>query len=132
MEKPQFTLAAMLATITAIAGVLALMFQAPMETANRTLLLLVPVCFAFAVIGIVQGSTVMRSFCIGALIPVSMLLFYVLMKLGDFPHWFSKQGMGTVTSMSTTATKLYGGGLLLSITLGYLCIGVSWLVSPRN
>lgn len=119
----QFSVRALFVTIAAVAVVLALMFQIPLEAARPTLVLLIPTGSALAITGIVYGRATARPFCIGALVPLSVMLVY-----------------GTAISARTGIYQMFvgdqreylGGTLLAAIVLGYLCVAFAWQIEPQQ
>jgi Na+/H+ antiporter NhaB len=126
MEKPglQFTLRILLLTVAADAVVLALMFQVPFEVAQPTLIGLLLIASALAITGLTYGDTTIRPFCIGAILPLSMMLVY-------FTAVCAHVGLYNLFP-SADRRNYYGGTLLAAIGLGYLCIGFRWLIERER
>jgi hypothetical protein len=133
----QFSIRLLLLTVAAVAVVLALMFQVPFDTASRTLVALVPVVSAFAITGLAFGSSGMRSFCIGASVPLAMMLIFVTTNLHEFRYWLhgldlDEPILAFPATLSPDCQNLLGGGLLASVALGYLCVGFRLLIERKE
>jgi hypothetical protein len=142
MSRPQFSIAALLLTIAAVAVDLALMLRVPTRTAFVSFSVIVIVSTALALTGL-GGRPQLRAFCIGALVPLSLLLYFVGIEgLFDIADWLEQllSNAGRAADETGDAhrmgnprfTKLFGVGILLSIALGYLCVGFRWLIAPRK
>jgi hypothetical protein len=127
MAKPrlQFTLRILLLTVAADAIVLALMFQVPLDVAQPTLIGLVLVTSALAITGLAHGDTTIRPFCIGAIVPLSMMLVYITAKSVRF-------SISLVFSSVNDFRYCYGGVLLGAVALGYLCVAFRWLIEREH
>jgi hypothetical protein len=120
----QFTLRALLLTVGADALILALM-QAPPQVGRPMLIALVPLSSALVATGLMFGRPRMRSFCIGAAIPLGMMLAYMTMHLFELDVWLMETRPGRLP-------KIFGGGFLTSIALGYVCVGFHWLIERER
>ncbi|HVX12141.1 MAG TPA: hypothetical protein VHC22_13250 [Pirellulales bacterium] len=129
----QFSLAALLLTVAAVAAVLALMFQASVEIATPAILTIIPASLALLLIGIIYGKRAVRPFCIGAVVPVAMMASYVSHTLQLWSQWLLTREPNGFDFMDAGTFKTFVGyTLLLSIALGYLCVGFRWLVERRG
>lgn len=137
MAKPQVSIAALLLTIAAVAGILTLMFQAPVKIGTPTMVSAVPVALALLLIGITYGKGTVRPFCIGAVVPVAMMCGYVTTNLSYLKIWLTGGGLryfgpsGTGPQLplfKDDLLKVFGGLFLTSIALGYLCLLFRWFV----
>lgn len=153
MSRPQFSIRLLLLTVSAVAVDLALMLQVPkynrgglVETGTQT------ACIGFSAIIIVAtvlaltglgGQPRLRAFCTGALVPLILMLYFIAHEgLFDIASWldelfphpgivFGHAGGGNRFEESRLP-KLFGVGLLLSISLGYLCVVFRWFIEPRS
>ena len=137
MQKPrlQFSLASLLATVAAVAMILALMFQVPSDAARQTLVALVTTTSALAITGLVNGETAMRTFCIGAIVPLGIMLVFVATNLPEVvlpANYVMSAGRPGTLFMLNGATKVLGIGHLTAIALGYLSIGFQILLVRRQ
>lgn len=133
--KPQVSLAVLLLTVAAVAVALELMFQVPNDAARIVLVGLVPIASLFAITGLLYGSPTMRTFCVGALVPLGMMLVFVTINLPEVmlpAHSITGGGRpGTYFLLAQVSTCL-GSGFLASIAFGYLCVWLRWLIErPR-
>jgi hypothetical protein len=139
----QFSLTALLLTVAAVAGVLALMFRVPTEIACATLIAIVLVFSGLALTGLAHGQAVLQTFCLGAVVPLGSLLLFVTMNMASVANWFlsgiQQQNLSGIVEIWTypiienpAVSKLLGVGILASIALGYLCVGFRWLIEGRE
>jgi hypothetical protein len=137
MEKPpfQFSLAALLLTVAAIAGVLALTFRVAGNVANLSFVALLPVSLAFLTIGIVYGHNCLRPFCIGAAFPLVMAFGFVTFS-ADLIYDSIWPVFPTVEDNREPSVamkqRIFGAAFLSSIVIGYLCVGFRWLIVTRE
>lgn len=122
MPRFQFSLRAMMWLATVVCILLALMFQVPTITTNRVLLVLVLVSSSFTLTGLVFGIPAVRSFSIGAAVPLAMMLIYYYVPAAS--------QMGFPTRSGLISKGIFGGGLLGSVALGYLCVALHRLITP--
>jgi hypothetical protein len=131
MERPrlQFSLAGLLLTVTAVAGVMALMFCIPGQVGGPVLILLALVLPALAITGVGNGRPAFRTFCLGALLPLSMMLFQIALYGQQMVAWFSAKNSGHSLFIESAAfSRFVGAGILTSIALGYVCIAFRWFL----
>lgn len=142
MSRPrlQFSLAALLLTIAAVANVLWLIVEAPPDLARIVSVVGIVVLSALSIIGVISGQATLRAFCIGAIVPLAMMLFFIATNLGglinvladqDRLNPFTNPSYGTSPIELSVAPRVFGVGILLSIALGFLCVGMHWLCSER-
>jgi hypothetical protein len=133
----QFSLAALLLTVAVVAGDLALMTQVPTEPAYVSFFVTIIALTAFALIGL-GGPPGLRAFCIGALVPLGVLVYFLAQDLGVIAFWLEHPFQGYDYSGIPPRThvdsfpRLLGVGVLMSIVLGYLCVGFRWLIEKRE
>lgn len=127
----QFSLAALLLNVAFVAGVLALMFKVDPKTANLLFILSIIASSAFLATGLVYCRGNSRAFCIGAAFPLMVAFGYITHNLDllidqvwpfipvveDDREWGLKVNQ-----------RLFGFAYLLSVALGYLCVGLRWLI----
>lgn len=111
----QFSIATLLLNVAALAVVLALMFQVPAEIARPAFVVFAPTASALAMTGLAYGPTEMRAFCIGASVPLGMMLVAVTMHLFELDRWFTSKQPGKLP-------VIFGSGFLASIALGHICL----------
>lgn len=133
----QFSLAALLLTVAVVAGDLALMTQVPTEPAYVGFFVTIITLTAFALIGL-GGSPCMRAFCIGALVPLGVLVYFLAQDFRSIAFWLEHPfedydyGGAALGIHLKSLPRLLGAGVLLSITVGYLCVGFRWLIVTRE
>ena len=132
MAKPrfQFSLAALLLTIAAVAVVLALMVRPTPIVATFGLLTLTVVSMAFIAVALVYGCESIRAFCIGAAFPLTMSFGYAVFNM----QWLLDiEPLSLITRTDPRqAAHFFGTAILASIALGYLCVVFRWLIDrPR-
>lgn len=139
----QFSLSALLLTVAFVAGVLALMFWVPTEIARIILIVAVVVLSGLGLTGLASGGTI-RTFCIGSLVPLAMMLFFISSDLAALtailttaePSYLHAKGFEAVMVPPLIGNeripRLLGAGILMSIVLGYLCVGFRWLIERRE
>jgi NhaP-type Na+/H+ and K+/H+ antiporter len=125
---PQFSIAALLLTIAAVAVVLALMLQVDYRIGTPILLWSTTVYLAFVAIALVYGRDSIRPFCIGATIPIA----YSLAESSCMGILFNPPLEGIPGSNTYNPTHHLGTAILLSIALGYLCVGFRWLIERSS
>ena len=82
MGKPQFSIRLLLLTVAAVAVVLALMLlRVPTDTAFLSFAGIIIVATALSLVGL-GGPPGVRAFCTGALVPLSLMLFYIVQQGG--------------------------------------------------
>lgn len=131
MGKPQFSVRALLLTVSAIALVLSMMFQPPPEVAAFAVTGIVLASLAFSAIGIIYGKNNVRPFCIGVAIPAA-LAFCVAVRN---EHWFLQvENISALLNINPRWPAILLGMMeLTGIALGYLCVVVRWLIDrPGN
>jgi hypothetical protein len=113
--RPQFSIAALLLTVAAVAVVLALMVQVNGVAFLALLLALMPLL----TIGLIYGQGNLRPFCIGAIFPVGFFLAYAAFRF-------------EIHAFRRSASSFFWTAILMSIALGYLCVWFRWLIDrPR-
>lgn len=141
MSRPrlQFSLAALLLTIAAVANVLWLIVEAPPDLARIVSVVGIVVLSAFSITGIISGQATLRAFCIGALVPLATMLFFIATNFGGLINVLADQDrLSFMTNYAMlpielpVASRVFGFGILLSIALGYLCVGFQWLIERRG
>lgn len=134
----QFSLAALLLTVAAVAGVLALMLRPESALTSLGLVGLTLVCMAFVTIELVYGRESVRPFCIGAAFPLLLAFLYIGSTVGGLLDDIAVSlGHGRVLDVidftaPITVNHIIGTAILASIALGYLCVGFRWLVDRRQ
>ncbi|HWB08696.1 MAG TPA: hypothetical protein VG826_05715 [Pirellulales bacterium] len=134
----QFSLSALLSTVAAVAVLLALMFQVPIDVAAKTLVLLQMVATAFVVTCLAFGrSPTLQAFCVGALVPLGVMTAWLTMNLSALTAWFGYERMRYQEAYFSSFgndgfARLYGVGIILSIALGYLCVGFRWFIERER
>ena len=143
MSRPrlQFSLAALLLTIAAVANVLWLIVEAPPDLARIVSVVGIVVLSALSIIGVISGQATLRAFCIGAIVPLATMLFFIATNFGglinvladqDRLNPFTNPSYATSPIELSVAPRAFGVGILLSIALGYLCVGFHWLIEKRK
>lgn len=127
MEKPpfQFSLAALLLTVTLVARVLALIYHFPTNPARIILTIAAVVLSSIMITGAMYGQPALRTFSIGALVPLVVLLSSLMTNL----HAMIR---GHENILDKTYAEFYGFGILVSIMAGYTCLGFRWLIERRQ
>ena len=138
----QFSLAALLLTVAAIAGVLALMFRVPTIPARGTLIVVIYVLSALVLTGFAFGQPALRAYCIGAIVPLASLLFFISPHLAGLLVLLASDNENATAPFDMTflellfvapgVQRLLGVGILMSIASGYLCVGFRWLIERRE
>ncbi len=136
----QFSLAAMLLTVAAIAGVLALMFQVPTEPARIALIVAVFGLSALAITGIINGQPALKTFCVGASVPLAIMLLFIAINFGGLVNSYASiEQINTYYALNAPSPltfpmipKFFGIGIIMGIALGYLCVGFRWLIERRE
>jgi hypothetical protein len=119
-SRMQFSLGTLLLLPVAIGCALAVLFTKPPNVAATELLaigILLPAAFTG---GIVYSKGYKRAFCIGAIFPagaLSLLFIYLLANMGFSNSW-------DLSLFLFMFECLFGGGLLLAIVSGGLCVGI--------
>lgn len=136
-QRFQFSLAALLLTVAAVAGVLGLMFQVPTEPAYIGFALVIIILLALALTGL-AGSPQLRAFCVGALVPLGLLVYFLAQDLFVIAFWLEHPFQDydysgpPLRTADDSLPRFLGVGILLSIALGYLCVGFRWLIERRE
>jgi hypothetical protein len=130
----QFSLAALLLTVAAVAVVLALTFQVEQTIAFMSLVLFTFIGSAFSTVALVFGRDGIRAFGIGAAFPLAWALVYLITS-GDNAIAMTFGGLldeyGMMIELDHMRRQV-GLAVLLSIPLGHLCVGFRWLIDrPR-
>jgi len=138
----QFSLAALLLTIAAVAGVLTLMFHAPTEPACAILIAAAVMLSGLALTGLAHGRAIFHTFCLGAILPLGCLLIFIATNMAGVANWLlddQQQKLHAGLEIWTypiidnpAVVRLLGVGILASIALGYLCVGFRWLIERRE
>jgi hypothetical protein len=144
MPSPHFRFSpdALLLTAAVVAGDLALTFLLSTEVARITLILAVFCFSALVLTGLAYGQPAIRSFCIGAVVPLAPMLYFISTNLAVLADLLSPKNdklapfrgfdINTTLILSPGVPRLLGLGILLSIALGFLCVGMHWLCSERE
>ena len=139
----QFSLAALLLTVAAVAGVLALMLRVPPGAAFLSFAGIIPILTALALTGL-GGRPGLRAFCIGALVPLGLTLYSEAQNLNWMAFRFARlvspaNGMGLGCGLGGAGivdegafSKLFGVAILMNTASGYLCVGFRWLIERRE
>lgn len=137
----QFSLAALLLTIAVVANVLWLIIEAPPDLARMLSIAAIVVLAALSITGTISGRAMLRTFCVGALVPLAMMLLFIATNLGDLINVFAgNERLNTYNNPAyvplpitfSVAPRFFGVGILLSVALGYLCVGFRWLIETRE
>jgi hypothetical protein len=137
-RRPQFSIRLLLLTVAVVAAVLALMFQSPVKVASPALITLLIVCSALALTGAMAGRLFLRSYCLGALVPMGIALFHLATNAGAFLHLFDElppfeyESVLPYTFSHAEYPKLLGACLLVSIATAYLCVACRWLIEQQG
>ena len=141
----QFSLAALMLTVAVVAGDLALMLYVQPEAARLVLVLTIVAMSAFGLIGVLHGRPALHAFCVGALVPLGIMLIFLAVNLEGLLRLSLDSLSGTETTASGEGeawsllalsdhriSRLFGIGILTSVALGYLCVGFRWLIERRE
>lgn len=138
MEKPrlQFGLATLFGTTAAVGAVLALMFHMPIVPATLILLTLVFICSSLVCTGFAYAKQSFRAFCIGAAVPLSVMLIFVARHTYAYTSPFVISVLpvnSIVDEIHIPGTPyFFGTGLLSAMALGYICLAFRWCVVRRE
>lgn len=144
MPRPRFQFSpdALLLTAAVVAGDLALTFLVSTELARITLILAVFCFSALVLTGLAYGQPAIRSFCIGAVVPLAPMLYFISTNLAVLADLLSPKNdkhdpfrgfdINTTLVLSPGVPRLLGLGILLSIALGFLCVGMHSLCLERE
>lgn len=123
----QFSLAALLLTVAVVAGDLALMFQVASKPAQVVLIFFVIALTALGLTGAINGPPTWRTFCIGALVPLGIMVVKIATSINAF--------IGNLATFSTAVAgynQFFGYGILASIAIGYLCVAAQWVTTRHE
>lgn len=140
LPRFQFSLAALLLTVAAVASLLWLIIEVPPDLARIISVATVVVLSALGITGTVSGQPSFRAFCIGALVPLAMMLLFIATNLGGLINVFAgNERLNTYNNPTyvpsidlSVAPRFFAVGILLSIALGYLCVGFRRLIERRE
>ena len=121
----QFSLKWLLVSLAAVAVVLALMFQAPPQFGVPALGVLVMVALAMALTGLVYSGETWRPFCIGAMVPLSMMSVYVMVLSAQI-------GGNAMFYTDAVMQRDFGSTLLVAMSAGFVCVVFRGLIEPRR
>ena len=130
-QRFQFSLKWLLVTVAAVSLVLAMTLRLRATIGIPVLLGLTYVCLAFAVVALAYGNEGVRPFCIGAVVPLACSLVEVLSN-GSQTLWWNSIAQADTDLYMETPKRILGIGLLVSIALGYLCVGFHLLIGSRR
>ncbi|HUY92381.1 MAG TPA: hypothetical protein VMV10_26805 [Pirellulales bacterium] len=125
----QFSLAALQLTVASVAVVLAI-FLAPSRLGDACLAIMIVCLSAFCLVGIAYGSGNVRPFCLGASVPLGLVLLYFgthLDQIFDMWWFITVERSRALEFRKMLATAIIGG-----IVLGYLCVGFRRLLRGND
>lgn len=122
MARPrlQFSLAALQLTVLSVAVVLAIFFT-PSRLGDSCLAAIVTGLSSLCLVGIGYGDGNVRPFCLGACVPLGLMLLYFGTHLDQvFDLWWF---LTVERSRSLEVRKMMATSIVGAIALGYLCVG---------
>lgn len=99
--------------------------------ASMSLVLLTLVGLAFSTVALIFGRDAVRSFGVGAAIPLACSCLWAATDTNSLIAALAEPADSGFADL-TYAKRILGSAILASIAVGYLCVIFRWIIEPQS